>query len=517
MPSWGIHLEIANRVSNKIKDVDKNLFMIGNVMPDINNGYVIRDVSKIIAHKITHYDGEQDFKGYRRFYIKYAKYIQNPVVLGSLTHLMTDYYYNNVTYTKKAIWDEKKKNVIGVKLNDGEQIKCNKEELRKIKRNDFRIYADYVYKNSKIEELRFNEKILSMNRIIDEFEITKKDAEKTVEYLNEYINQKKSIIDICEKQENSMYTKQEMENMANECVQFIIEFLKKIRNIIIGETAGFCYGVKRAVDGVNKDINENEEGNIYCLGEIVHNKQVIKSLKDKGLIFIDDIEDSKGKTVIRAHGIRKEIYDIANKKNIELKDYTCPNVLKIHKIAEEYAEKGFFIFLCGSKEHPENIGTISYCGKNVYIIEKEDDVEEALEILKNSNINKLLVISQTTYSLEKFNEIEKKVKSQLPKNIELVSKNTICKATELRQKETEKISKMVDYMIIIGGVNSSNTKKLYEIAKANCKKCICVETVVQLDIAEIEKSNKVGIMAGASTPEESIQKILEKVEKIIEI
>ena len=173
--------------------------------------------------------------------------------------------------------------------------------------------------------------------------------------------------------------------------------------------------------------------------------------------------------------------------------------------------------MCGSKEHPENIGTISYCGKNVYVIEKEDNVEEALEILKNSNINKLLIISQTTYSLEKFNEIEKRVKSKLPKNIELILKNTICKATELRQNETEKISKMVDHMIIIGGVNSSNTKKLYEIAKANCKKCICVETAVQLDIAEIEKSNKVGIMAGASTPEESIQKILEKVEKIIEI
>ena len=152
-------------------------------------------------------------------------------------------------------------------------------------------------------------------------------------------------------------------------------------------------------------------------------KREINSLKEKGLIFIDDIEDAKGKTVIRAHGIRKEIYDLANKKGIELKDYTCPNVLKIHKIAEEYAGKGFFIFLCGSKEHPENIGTISYCGKNVYVIEKEDNVEEALEILKNSNINKLLIISQTTYSLEKFNEIEKRVKSKLPKNIELIYLN----------------------------------------------------------------------------------------------
>ena len=105
---------------------------------------------------------EKDFKGYRRFYIKYAKYIQDPVILGSLTHLMTDYYYNNITYTKKAIWDEQRKNIIGVKLNNGKQIKCNKEELRKLKRNDFRIYADYVYKNSKFEDLKFDEKILSI-------------------------------------------------------------------------------------------------------------------------------------------------------------------------------------------------------------------------------------------------------------------------------------------------------------------------------------------------------------------
>ena len=150
-------------------------------------------------------------------------------------------------------------------------------------------------------------------------------------------------------------------------------------------------------------------------------------------------------------------------------------------------------------------------------IEKEDDVEEALEILKNSNINKLLVISQTTYSLEKFNEIEKRVKSKLQNNIELILKNTICKATELRQNETEKISKMVDYMIIIGGINSSNTRKLYEIAKLNCRKCIFVETEEQLDVEKIELNNKIGIMAGASTPQRSIQKILERVAKKIKL
>ena len=159
MPSWGVHLGIANKVLKNIDNIDKNLFMFGNVTPDINNGYVIKNVSKIIAHKITHYDGEKDFKGYRRFYIKYAKYIQDPVILGSLTHLMTDYYYNNITYTKKAIWDEQRENIIGVKLNNGKQIKCNKEELRKLKRNDFRIYADYVQREDERKKTLYDKTV----------------------------------------------------------------------------------------------------------------------------------------------------------------------------------------------------------------------------------------------------------------------------------------------------------------------------------------------------------------------
>lgn len=277
--------------------------------------------------------------------------------------------------------------------------------------------------------------------------------------------------------------------------------------IIIGKTAGFCYGVKRAVDGAKKEIEETKEP-VYCLGEIVHNSQVIEELKNRGLIFIENLEDSKYKTIIRAHGVTREIYDIAKKKEIELKDYTCPNVLKIHKIAEEYAEKGYYIFLCGSKKHPENIGTLSYCGKNADIIEKEEETIKCLEKFKKSKASRLLLISQTTYSLEKFYIIEEIIKNELPKDIELIVNNTICKATELRQKETEEISKKVDYMIIIGGVNSSNTKKLYEIAKSNCKNYICVENVKQLKLEEVKKYDKIGIMAGASTPQKSIDEIV---------
>lgn len=277
--------------------------------------------------------------------------------------------------------------------------------------------------------------------------------------------------------------------------------------ILVGKTAGFCYGVKRAVDGAKNEIKETNTP-IYCLGEIVHNKQVIEELEKNGITFIENIEEAKGKTIIRAHGVPEEIYNKAERINIELKDYTCPNVLKIHKIAEEYSKKGYYVFLCGNKNHPENIGTISYCKNNSYIIEKEEDALKALERLEKTGIKKLLVISQTTYSLKKFYIIEEIIKNELPKNIELVVKNTICRATELRQKETEEISKKVDSMIIIGGKNSSNTKKLYEIALKNCKNTICIETKDELDKELYKDLNKIGIMAGASTPQKSIDDVV---------
>lgn len=282
--------------------------------------------------------------------------------------------------------------------------------------------------------------------------------------------------------------------------------------LIVGKTAGFCYGVKRAVDGAKEELKQNEA--LYGLGEIVHNQEVIKELEGFGMQFIENIEDSKGKTIIRAHGIPKQTYEKAKEKQIELIDYTCPKVLKIHEIAEEYANKGYYIFLLGNRKHPEIIGTLSYCGENKFVIEKEDDTIKALEVLEKSGIKKLLVISQTTYSLERFYIIKEIIGNEIPRNIEVVIKNTICQATEIRQKESEEMAKKVDFMIVIGGKNSSNTKKLYEIAKQYCKTVLLIENETELVIDKMQSNNKVGIMAGASTPRESIEKVLEKLEKI---
>lgn len=278
--------------------------------------------------------------------------------------------------------------------------------------------------------------------------------------------------------------------------------------IIIGKTAGFCFGVSNAVNKTEEELKNKK--NVFCLGELVHNKQVTNELQNKGLTVIDNIEKAKQNVIIRAHGEPKETYKKAEELELDILDLTCPKVLKIHKIAEEYTNNGFYVLLIGQKDHPETIGTISYCGKNSEVIEKEEDIDDALNKFYIANINKLLVIAQTTFSLEKFNNIISLIKEKVNmEQIELEIKKTICDATKLRQEETKEISKNVDIMIIIGGKHSSNTNKLYQISEKYCKNAILIETKEELDIEEVKKFSKIGIMAGASTPKKSIDSLVE--------
>lgn len=283
--------------------------------------------------------------------------------------------------------------------------------------------------------------------------------------------------------------------------------------IIVGKTAGFCFGVNNAVTKTQEILKQ--EDNIYCLGELVHNKQVTEELEAEGLNIIDNIKKAKNNVIIRAHGEPQETYILANKLGIKILDLTCPKVLRIHKIAKEYSNEGYFILLIGHKEHPETIGTISYCGKKSEIIENEEDIEEKLNIFYKTNIKKILILVQTTYSLEKFNKITKKIEEQLKnKEIEIKIENTICNATKIRQDETKKISKDVEAMIIVGGKHSSNTNKLYDIAKAQCKNSFLIETKNEIDIQKMKKFKTIGIMAGASTPKKSIDSVVEILKQI---
>lgn len=280
--------------------------------------------------------------------------------------------------------------------------------------------------------------------------------------------------------------------------------------IIIGKTAGFCYGVKNAVNKTKEEVQKQKT--TYCLGELVHNKQVTKKLEEQGLIIINNIEDARENVIIRSHGVPEEIYTKAKDLNLKVVDLTCPNVLKIHNIVKEYSTKGYYIFIIGQKEHAETIGTVSYCKNNSTIVEKEEDVITAVNNFKKSNLEKILVVSQTTFSLEKFNKIVKNIKNSMNAKIEI--KNTICNATSVRQKETQELAKQVDLMIIIGGRHSSNTNKLYEIAKKECSNCILIETAAEINKDYVKNVSKIGIMAGASTPNESIENTVEKLNEI---
>ena len=281
--------------------------------------------------------------------------------------------------------------------------------------------------------------------------------------------------------------------------------------IIIGKTAGFCFGVRNAVTKAEKELGKT--GKTFCLGELVHNKQVTDELINKGMVFIESLDEADGKVIIRSHGVEKNIYKEAEDRNIELVDLTCPKVLHIHNIAEEYVKKGYFIVLIGKKDHSEMIGTVSFCGENYFVIENETNIENAVQEFNKSGKQKMLVIAQTTYSLDKFNTIVNELKGKVAEqNIEI--KNTICNATKERQEETEKIAKDVDVMIIVGGKHSSNSNKLYELAKKYCNRTYFMETEKELNVEDFKGIRKLGIMAGASTPQESIEKIVEKLEEI---
>lgn len=282
--------------------------------------------------------------------------------------------------------------------------------------------------------------------------------------------------------------------------------------IKVGKLAGFCGGVINSVSKTDKILEDGKK--TYCLGELVHNKQVVDKLKNKGLVLIeslDEVEDCS-RVIIRAHGVTKDIYELANMKNLKVIDLTCPNVLRIHEKAIKLVEEDFFILLIAQKDHPEAIGTISFCGKDSVILEDKNGISEAVRLFENSSKTKLAVISQTTYSMIKFDELVEELKNQL-NEYELNIDNTICSATELRQKETSKLASEVDAMIIIGGKNSSNTKKLYDIASSKCGNTFIVETINDLD-TDMTCYDVVGVMAGASTPKESIDDVVRYLENV---
>ena len=276
--------------------------------------------------------------------------------------------------------------------------------------------------------------------------------------------------------------------------------------IIVGENSGFCNGVENTINKATTAIEKYKK--VYCLGEIVHNERVIEELEKKGMITVSNLDDvpNNSKLIIRAHGELKEIYDKAKEKNIEIIDLTCGKIKAIRtKINNKLSE--YFIVIIGKKNHPEPLGVRSFSGKNTYIIEDEYDIDGMISLYKNTGLNKIYIVSQTTFNSEKFDNLISIIKNKI--NDEILVDKTICNATSNRQKETEELSKKVDKMIIIGGKKSSNTKELEIIAKKNCKNVYLVQDKSDIEPNIFKKNDVVGIMAGASTPKKIVEEIID--------
>ena len=279
--------------------------------------------------------------------------------------------------------------------------------------------------------------------------------------------------------------------------------------ITVAKSAGFCFGVQRAVDSVYKELEENS-GKIYTFGPIIHNEQVVEDLNKKGIKVIDTVEQLKeikeGTVVIRSHGVAKEIYDILEQQKLKIVDATCPFVKKIHNIVLDESNNGKTIIIIGNDNHPEVEGIKGWVNGEVIVINKEEQIEK----LSLPEQTKACIVSQTTFNHNKFKYLVEIIRK---KGYDITVVNTICNATHVRQVEAQKISSKVDGMIVVGGKNSSNTQKLYDICRNECENTFYVQTVKDLNLHELKSLKSIGITAGASTPKNIIEEVRTECQK----
>ena len=276
----------------------------------------------------------------------------------------------------------------------------------------------------------------------------------------------------------------------------------------IAKSAGFCFGVKRAVQMVY-DEAEGMSCPIYTYGPIIHNDEVVKDMEKKGVVVISDPRElenlPKGKIIIRSHGIGQKEYDYIRESGFEILDATCPFVLKIHRIVQQYAKDGYHIIIVGNPVHPEVQGIVGWCPDSTYSVVRDAEEMDKLVFPKDQ---KLCIVSQTTFNYNKFKELVEIISK---KGYDIIVLNTICNATEERQTEACELAKNSDAMIVVGDKNSSNTQKLFEICKKECVNTYYIQTSADMDYSKLKTFNSVGITAGASTPNNIIEEVSKNV------
>ena len=274
-----------------------------------------------------------------------------------------------------------------------------------------------------------------------------------------------------------------------------------MKEVILAKSAGFCFCVKRAVDTVYEQTGKK---NVYTFGPIIHNEEVVKDLEKKGVFVINTMEElddiTEGTVIIRSHGVSSAVYEALQKKGVEIVDATCPFVLKIHNIVKQESANGKQIVIIGNEKHPEVEGIMGWSKTQVHVV----DTAEKAQNLQLDPQREVCIVSQTTFNYNKFKELVEIISE---KGYNIIIRNTICNATEERQTEAREIAKRVDAMIVIGGSSSSNTRKLYEICKNECKDTYYIQTLNDLDMTSLGKADCIGITAGASTPNNIIQEV----------
>lgn len=300
--------------------------------------------------------------------------------------------------------------------------------------------------------------------------------------------------------------------MAKKLVKSFKGRYLNLKNIIQAKSAGFCYGVKRAVE-LSKEIKQNNPNkNVYILGELIHNAQAIKMLEELGIKTVNEIpKDENGICIIRTHGVSPEIIKQIENSGCEVIDATCPDVKKVQQKASELALDDYQVIIIGRAEHPEVIGIKAHADSQnklqAIVISKPEEVQELKEILNEAK--KIGIVVQTTQKIELLNNILIEI---TPFSKEIVLYNTICPATKNRQKEAVQLAQSAELMIVAGGRNSANTTHLAEILE-NITETIHIETADELDEykALLENCQNIGITAGASTPKEIIENIIKKI------
>jgi len=275
--------------------------------------------------------------------------------------------------------------------------------------------------------------------------------------------------------------------------------------IRVAKKAGFCFGVKRAVD-IAFNLADKIKGGVYTFGPIIHNPQVVNKLIEQGVIPTEDIHSPKIKTlIIRTHGISPMIYAEISKMGYNLIDATCPFVKKAQKYAQTLSKKGYQVLIVGDRDHPEVQALIGFAGDNVIVAESSQPIAKVK--------SKVGIIVQTT---QPFESLEKVVQHVIGFTKELKVYNTICNSTSLRLEETKELAKAVDIMVIVGGKNSANTTQLANISRALCAKVYHIETADEIEEKWFDRDDKIGITGGASTPDWIIDEVVEKIKGISE-